>query len=113
MTETSRRAVVLAIGGSAVSLMAINLSRSRRWLYGARGGPVRTSFGSVAVLGSSRIDSATGGGHAGPGPGGAARAAAHVTTGRPGAPLSADAPLASAVHGAWTAGVVVDVEVRN
>jgi hypothetical protein len=104
--EINRRAVVIAVGGSAVSFAAISLSRSRSWTGGGHGGPARTSFGSVAVLGSSRIEtSRAGGAH---GSGAHAQPAAHLNGG-----LSADAPVASAVHGAWTAGVVVDVEVHN
>lgn len=115
MPETNRRAVIVAIGGSAVSMLAINLSRSRPWNRGASGGPVRTSFGSVAVLGSSRIDTATARGsrHGGAASGVRAEGALHPAAGHTGAALSTDAPVASAVHGAWTAGVVVDVEVHN
>jgi hypothetical protein len=95
-------------------MLAINLSRSRPWNWSGRGGPVRTSFGSVAVLGSSRVGTATGGGsHGGPGSGVAAEAATHPVLAQTGAALSADAPVGSAVHGAWTAGVVVDLEVHN
>lgn len=111
MLEISRRAVVVAVGGSAMSFAAISLSRSRSWTGGTRGGPARTSFGSVAVLGSSRIDGAAApphGAHAA----GPQSTAVHPAV-HPGGALSADAPSGSAVHGAWTAGVVVDVEVHN
>jgi hypothetical protein len=88
---------------------AISLARSRPWT-GARGGPARTSFGSVALLGSSRVAATAGVPHGAHGTRTVAKVqpVAHVE-----AALSSDAPVASAVHGAWTAGVVVEVEVHN
>ena len=95
MTELSRRTVIVAVAGTA-SLGALTLSRSRGWPGGPSTGTVRTSFGSVTVLGSSRIGTT-----------GTAAHAAH--TGH----AAADMLVASAVHGAWTAGVAVDLEVHN
>ncbi len=96
MSVMSRRAVVAAVGGSAVSWGAISLSRGWPWAAGPGAGSARTSFGTVVVLGSSRIEAAAPG-------------AAHVTSSHGGA----DALVPSAVHGAWTAGVLIDVSVRN
>ena len=101
MGDVSRRAV-LVVGGSAVSALGIALSRTRWSGRPLAGRPTPTSFGSVTVLASSRVGTSTAAGHRGTSAG-----AAHAAPGR------ADAVVASAVHGAWTAGVVVDLEARN
>ena len=104
MTEISRRAVVAVAGGGAVSVAAVGLSRPLLGGGLAWGQPVPTSFGSVRLLSSSRIGtSRTGTRHAAHAPSAAGHAAAH----------SSEVPVASAVHGAWTAGVVVEVAVHN
>lgn len=107
MAELGRRALVVAVSGGAVSLAAVSLSRGWSVTGAAPGTPVRTSFGSVAVLASSRIDTVGSGASHSPHAGHASPASTS------GAGLSADAPVPSAVHGAWTGGLVVEVEVRN
>ena len=98
MSRMKRRTVIVAAGGGAASA-AIG-GAALRWA-GSPGGPTlrsgqETSFGSVALLGSAGLTLAppTGAHHHG---------ALHQ---------SAD-PVPSAVHGAWTDAVVVDVEVHN
>ena len=94
-----RRTVILAAGGGAASA-AIGGATLRR--TGSPGGPTRrsgqeTSFGSVALLASARLALAppTGTHHE--------HGVLHQSTD----------PVPSAVHGAWTDAVVVDVEVHN
>lgn len=100
MTELSRRSVLLAVGGSAASAAAAGgvLMRARGSGGPSRGRGDRTSFGSVALLGSSRLVLAR-------------SDTAQHGQGR-GHDVSGD-PVASFVHGAWTEAVVVDVEVHN
>jgi hypothetical protein len=97
MTEISRRKILAVLAGTAASAAAANLalSRGRSSPEPTRGRGQRTSFGSVALLAWSRQTLA------------------------PSAPASrhhhADSttPVPSAVHGAWTDAVEVDVEVHN
>ncbi|NUR05718.1 MAG: hypothetical protein HOQ45_01750, partial [Nocardioidaceae bacterium] len=88
MTEISRRGMATAVVGGAAALGAAALLRregSRPGVTRGRGEP--TSFGSVALLASSRLALAP------------ARAVAH----RHAVP---DRPSPSAVHGAWTDAVL-------
>lgn len=100
MTEISRRDIIVAVGGSAATAAAagVLLVGSRPSHRPTRGRGHRTSFGSVALLGTSRLVLAPAGtashGHA----------SGHAVS---------QEPVASAVHGAWTDAVVVDLEVHN
>ncbi len=99
MAELSRRGVIAVVGvGTATAAFGLAHPFGSTWVE--QGRRHRTSFGSVALLGSARISTAVAGAHA----------AAHVVTvaGR-----VADAPVSSRVHGAWTDAVVVDLDVRN
>ena len=106
MSEISRRAVIMGLGSGAASVAAAGAvlvwARSSSGPSRRRG--AATSFGSVALLGSSRLALA---------PAGAAQhATAHGRAGNPGHDVSG-IPVPSAVHGAWTDAAVVDVEVHN
>jgi hypothetical protein len=95
MTQVSRRKVLLALAGSAASaaLARSVLTRGRTGVP-SRGRGQPTSFGSVALLGWSRLALAPSSpGHH------------HVE--------ASGAPVPSAVHGAWTDAVEVDVAVHN
>ena len=103
MTIT-RRAVLVTAGGSAAALTVIGGTLLTEPQAG-RGEPprtLRTSFGAVALLGSSRVALA-------PPLGSAHHRAAPAGHGH----ASSDTPVPSAVHGAWTEAVAVDVAVRN
>ena len=105
MSEIGRRAVVVGLGSGIASVAAAGTALV--WAHSANS-PSRergatTSFGSVALLGSSRLALA-------------ARGAAHHAHahGRPGKEHEVSGtPVPSAVHGAWTDAAVVDVEVHN
>ena len=98
MIEMSRRAVVMGVGGGAASVAAgFALVRTPLWDELVGGRPTRTSFGWVTVLASSRVATVQG------------TAGHHL----PAAGHTADIPVASVVHGAWTDAVVIDVEVQN
>jgi|tagenome__1003787_1003787.scaffolds.fasta_scaffold20753583_2 hypothetical protein len=95
MAQFTRRKVLVALAGSAASaaLARSVLTRGRAAAPAAgRGQP--TSFGSVALLGWSRL------------------ALAPSSPGHHHGPASG-APVPSAVHGAWTDAVEVDVAVHN
>lgn len=99
MVTMSRRALVVAAGGVAGS--AAVAGAVARWPGPSAPVPevLATTFGTVALLGSTRhVLAARGAAHG------------HATTegGRP-----AESIRPSAVHGAWTEAVVVDVAVRN
>lgn len=93
----SRRKLLVVLGGGAASASVATVTLARE-PSGARAQVTRgrgqwTSFGSVSLLGWSR--------HA------LTRAGSHR-----GHDVSSD-PVPSAVHGAWTDAVLVDVEVHN
>lgn len=100
MAELSRRGLIVVVGGGTVAaayglanpfgVPGVSLRRRRH----------RTSFGSVTLLGSTRIAAHRGRAH------GAAHAA--TGTGR-----VTDSPVTSPVHGAYTDAVVVDLDIRN
>jgi hypothetical protein len=95
VAQLSRRKVLVALAGSAASAALARTVMAR----GRPGVPTRgrgqpTSFGSVALLGWSRL------------------ALAPSSPGHHHGPASG-APVPSAVHGAWTDAVEVDVAVHN
>lgn len=106
MSEITRRGVVVAGAAAAASAVATGLVLDRGLPTTGppftRGRGARTSFGSVALLASSRRSL--------PRAGTSARSGAH---GHPVSGGDGPAPVTSAVHGAWTDAVVVDVEVHN
>lgn len=98
--EMSRRSMLVALGATgAAATVVVAHGRSAP---PTRGHGAWTSFGTVALLGWSRLALAAGApGHGHEHVHGPARAAA------------AAVPVPSAVHGAWTDAVVVDVQVHN
>jgi hypothetical protein len=98
MTEISRRSLVVGAGATAVSLAGAVVLREPGTSAPNRGRATRTSFGSVALLAWSRAELMPAGPHA--------AGHGHVARG-------VGAPVPSAVHGAWTAAVTVDVQVHN
>ena len=102
LVALSRRRVILTAGGTA-SVAAVGALWTARPDAGTATGPRRTtSFGSIRLVGSERLAVTPGG----------APQRAHDHAHDHGQDV-ADEPAASAVHGAWTAAVVVDVEVHN
>jgi hypothetical protein len=97
MSEISRRKILVVLGGTAATAAVANvaLTRGRSSPELTRGRGQRTSFGSVALLGWSRQALAP-----------SAPASHHH-------PADPTTPVPSAVHGAWTDAVDVDVEVHN
>lgn len=98
-TTMTRRVVLVGAGGSAAALAVTGGMM-------LAGGPeprrtLRTSFGAVALLGSSRVALTPPSG------------SAHHHAATAGAHEASDTPVPSAVHGAWTNAVAVDVAVRN
>jgi hypothetical protein len=93
----SRRKLLVVLGGTAASaaVATVTLGRepSAARAQVTRGRGQWTSFGSVSLLGWSRHSLAPAGSHRG-----------HDVS---------SVPVPSAVHGAWTDAVVVDVEVHN
>jgi hypothetical protein len=97
VTEISRRKILMALAGTAASaaVAGVLVNRGSAPAGVTRGRGQRTSFGSVALLAWSRQTLA------------------------PSAPASrhrhaeSTTPVPSAVHGAWTDAVEVDVEVHN
>jgi pectin methylesterase-like acyl-CoA thioesterase len=100
MIEINRRSFVVGAGVTAASLAGAAVVLGPGWSTPTRDRARRTSFGTVALLAWSRAELAPSG-HS---------AAQHVHRH---ASAGADRPVPSAVHGAWTAAVTVDVEVRN
>jgi hypothetical protein len=102
MTEISRRRILVVLGGTAASAAIANaaLTRGRSSPGLTRGRGQWTSFGSVSLLAWSRLALA---------PSAAGR---HQPQHRH-QHLAPAVPVPSAVHGAWTDAVVVDVEVHN
>jgi hypothetical protein len=100
MTDISRRRVLVVLGSTAASASAaaatvlLNVGGPPSGVLRGRGR--RTSFGSVSLLAWSRLalTPSSAGGHQ------------HHHA-------ASSAPVPSAVHGAWTDAVVVDVEVHN
>jgi hypothetical protein len=98
--ELTRRRMLVGAGATGVAALGAGLVLGR-------GGPPtvgagqRTSFGSVALLGWSRRSLA----------GPADHAAGHVHEGA--SVAAGQAPVPSAVHGAWTDALTVDVSVHN
>jgi hypothetical protein len=91
-----RRAVLLASGGGMAMLGLTGVVLTSPFSpFASRGHP--TSFGWVALLGSSRLDLGNGSGR---------------PIGHHGGPAGS-APVPSIVHGAWTQAVVVDLAVAN
>lgn len=99
MTDLTRRNILVAAGAAtAATAVTVGVGLSGgEWPWPTRGRGRRTSFGSVAVLASTRIALA-------PSAEGVANTHRHV---------AADTPVPSMVHGAWTDAVVVDVAVHN
>lgn len=97
MTVMSRRNVLVVLGGAAVSaaVARITVARGSGSSQASPAGALRTSFGSVALLSSSRL--------ALPPAAGASHHRHKAST----------TPVPSAVHGAWTDAVTVEVEVQN
>ena len=96
MIALDRRAVLLGSGGGIAMLGLTGVVLTSPFSpFASRGHP--TSFGWVALLGSSRLDLGNGTGR---------------PTGHHGSPTGA-APVPSIVHGAWTQAVVVDLAVAN
>ena len=104
-TTMTRRALLAGAGGSAAAALVVvgGTELTEQLADGQQ--PVkelRTSFGAVALLGSSRVALAAPPGsahhHAGP------HGQGHDV---------ADIPVPSAVHGAWTNAVAADVAVRS
>lgn len=114
MSEITRRGVLLAGAGAAASAATVGLVLSRVQVSAGPLGPtrergVRTSFGTVALLASAQLSLDR-----------AARASGHASGHGHGSthedPLGRGAsatPVPSAVHGAWTNAVAVDVAVYN
>jgi hypothetical protein len=103
MAEISRRGIILAVGGGAASLAVAGfvLPRTRSSSSPTRRREARTSFGSIVLLGSSRLVAAR--------VGAASHGRHHGDHGHDVSGI----PVASAVHGAWTDAVLVEVEVHN
>ncbi len=99
MTELSRRTVIIATCGASVALAAPMLVKDRLVSGPPGTSLVRTSFGRVALLGSTRLTPASTG----------ARVVAHAAHPH----HVSGALVASAVHGAWTEAVLVQVAVHN
>ncbi len=98
MAEVSRRGLIVSVGGGvALAAAGFVLIRTTSSTQSNPGRTARTSFGSVVLLGSSRLVLARKG---------AASNGHHSQDGL-------GTPVASAVHGAWTDAVLVDVEVHN
>jgi hypothetical protein len=97
MTVISRRRALVVLGGTAVTaaVARVSLTRGASSLEVSRGRGRRTSFGSVALLASSRLALSP------------SAPASHRHHG------SSTTPVPSAVHGAWTDAVLVEVEVHN
>lgn len=108
--EVNRRHVLLALGGSGalVAAAVAGLGTTSRSGSGAvtRGRGAWTTFGSVAVLGSTLWRAAPGGHHAADS--GGQRAHDHGDHDHAG--IHASPPTA---HGSWQDTVIVDVEVHN
>ena len=103
-TTITRRAVLVTAGGGAAALTVIGGTLLTD-PQGDRGEPrrmLRTSFGAVALMGSSRVA-------LGPPPESRHHHAGPAGHGH----VSSDTPVPSAVHGAWTDAVAVDVAVSN
>ena len=106
--EMSRRSMLVALGATGASAAAATVVLAHgRSAPPTRGHGAWTSFGTVALLGWSRLALAAGA------PGhehehAHAHAPAHVH-----GPAAVAVPVPSAVHGAWTHAVVVDVQVHN
>ena len=102
MTEISRRGVIVVVAGGTAAVAAARVAFPRiPSIRPTWGRVIHTSFGSVVLLGSSRLVTGSTGetGHGRP-------------QGQHGHDVS-ETPVASAVHGAWTDAVLVDVEVHN
>jgi len=100
--ELTRRRMLVGAGATGVAALGAGVLVNRD----DAGGPTRragepTSFGSVALLGWSRRSLTAASGHA--------AAHAHVGPHPPGG----EALVPSAVHGAWTDAMTVDVSVHN
>jgi hypothetical protein len=92
--------MLVALGGTAASAAVASIVLTRgRSSAPTRGRGEWTSFGTVALLAWSRLALAPSGE-------GSHRHHGHEHT-------ASSAPVPSAVHGAWTDAVVVDVEVHN
>ena len=100
--EMSRRSMLVALGATGASAAAATVVLAHgRSAPPTRGHGAWTSFGTVALLGWSRLALAAGApGHA--------PVHEHVH-----GPAASAVPVPSAVHGAWTDAVVVDVQVHN
>lgn len=110
MSEMTRRGVLFAGTGAAAASAATagfvltGAATTAGWPWTSRLRGTRTSFGAVALLGSSQR-ALSRAGHA-------ASGSAHDHPDTHGREISGT-PVPSAVHGAWTDAVAVDVEVHN
>jgi hypothetical protein len=109
MTETTRRAVIVAAAGGAAACGIGGAAALWTWPVAgpARSATRRTSFGWVTLAGSTRLA-------LGP-PGASGHGSAHASRASHAGHTQATAEgvVPSAVHGAWTDAVVVDVEMHN
>lgn len=108
MIQVNRRALLLVTGSGILTTAVAGRALLAQPLGPTHGQGVRTSFGSIALLGWS---------HEALVPGGAAHGAADPV-GQGGHPTGAvldraSRPVPSAVHGSWTDAVAVEVEVHN
>ena len=105
MSGIGRREVVVGLGSGIASVAAAGTvlawARPSAGPTRRRGAP--TSFGSVALLGATRLALA---------PAAAVQHGRSAGHHRPGHAVP-ETPVPSAVHGAWTDAAVVDVEVHN
>lgn len=109
MIQVNRRALLLVTGSGLVTTVVAGRVLLAPSLGPTRGEGVPTSFGSIALLGWT---------HEVVAPGGAAHAAVDPAGQGGGHPAGAvldraSRPVPSAVHGAWTDAVAVEVEVHN
>ncbi len=106
--EVSRRSMLVALGATGASAAAATVVLAHgRSAPPTRGRGEWTTFGTVALLGWSRLALAPGTtGHE------HGHAPVHEHVHGPARAASA-VPVPSAVHGAWTDAVVVDVQVHN
>src|SRR6478752_204376 len=99
--DMSRRSMLVTLGaaGATAAGASVLLSRPRPPVP-TRGPGEWTSFGTVVLLGWSRLALAGSASH-------------EQSAGHGQEHAASDAPVPSAVHGAWTDAVMVDVQVHN
>src|SRR6476659_3874026 len=99
--EMSRRSMLVTLGAAGATAAGASVLLSRPQSPVATRGPGEwTSFGTVVLLGWSRLALAGSADH-------------EQSHGHSPAQAPSDTPVPSAVHGAWTDAVLVDVQVHN